>query len=259
MIPFNCSEYVISNRIELTVLDIEHLTGAVKSILDKNFVSICEGSSGTDLVTAKKEVANLYTRKDEDWKMGATAEFFVHLYLKLRGFKQECLFLNLEEGSIKKGFDGYYSLHNVEWLMESKAGAAKNTGVSHVNKVKLAMRDLEDKVAGRPKRGCTPNNPWKNAYSHASHCDVGTAANLRKNIKALADDFTNGKFHLIDEFNTIPCGTIYLSGIWTPPNHQDVFDGIQAISNILKGQKIHAICVTHKSVDLFISYINQGS
>ena len=69
MIPFNCSEYVISNRIELTVLDIEHLTGAVKSILDKNFVSICEGSSGTDLVTAKKEVANLYARKDEDWKI----------------------------------------------------------------------------------------------------------------------------------------------------------------------------------------------
>lgn len=36
---------------------------------------------------------------------GAVAEFFVHLYLNILGLKQECLFLNLEENSIKKGFD----------------------------------------------------------------------------------------------------------------------------------------------------------
>ena len=74
--------------------------------LDDNFVAICEGASDTDILTVKKRVRELFSTKNNDWKMGATAEFFVHLYIRLNGFRQECLYLNLEENSIKKGFDG---------------------------------------------------------------------------------------------------------------------------------------------------------
>lgn len=260
MLPFNHSDYSISDKIDLTVIDIEYLTGEVESILDKNFVAICEGNSNSDLPTVKRLVTSLYASKDINWKMGATAEFFVHLYVGLCGFKQECLFLNLEEGSIKKGFDGYYSQNGLEWLMESKSGLIGNTDVSHAAKVQLAMNDLEDKVIGNTKKRKkgVPNNPWRNAYSHANLYNVGTAERIQKNIKSLSDDFTNGRFHSIDEFNTMPCGTVYLSGVWNPPDHQNVFDDITAVSNTLKGRKIHAICVTHKSIDLFMSYIAQG-
>lgn len=261
MIPFKHTKYKISDKIELTIIDIEHLTGDVEKILDENFVYICEGNSGTDLATTKKAVSNLYASKKDKWRMGATAEFFVHLYIRLCGFKQECLFLNLEEGSIKKGFDGYYSKDNVEWLMESKSGSINSVGVSCASKVQVAMRDLEEKVTGKTKSGHngTPNNPWRNAYSHASQYDVGTGDKIRKNIKSLSDDFTNGRFHSIDEFNAMPCGTVYLSGTWDPPEHRSVVEDIQAISDELKGKKVHAVCVTQKSVDLFICYINQGA
>ncbi len=168
MIPFNHSDYKISSRIELTVIDIEDLTEDVQAILDKYFVKICEGNSGNDILTVKKSVKDLYSSKNNEWIMGATAEFFVHLYVLLCGFKQECLFLNLEEGSIKKGFDGYYSYNGVEWLMESKSGLIGHEGVSHAAKVKLAMNDLENKVAGRDSKGKkgVPNNPWKNAWTY---------------------------------------------------------------------------------------------
>lgn len=257
-IPFLHSDYIISSQIRLTIIDIEEITGNVKDTIDLNFVSICAGTySDSDLQTTKQEVKNLYSGKTDTWKMGATAEFFVHLYMKLIGFKQECLFLNLEEGSIKKGFDGYYSYNGNEWLMESKSGLKGNSSVSHADKVQLAMRDLAKKVSGQEtsRKSGIPNNPWKNAYSHANQYDVGTAESIRRNIKKLSNDFINGNFHSIDEFNTIPCGTVFLSGVWNPPRHEDILSSVQAIANMLKGKQIYVICVTNKSVDNFIQYL----
>ncbi len=257
MIPFIFSEHIISPQVALTIIDIENINATVKEVLDKNFVLICEGSSGSDLATVKTHVKNLFSTKNQEWIMGATAEFFVHLYIRLTGFKQECLFLNLEENSIKKGFDGYYSKGNIEWLMESKAGSIESKGVSYAGKVTLAMSDLSAKISGRDnsgKRG-VPNNPWREAYAHASHYDVGTAKKIRENIKRLSDDFTNGKFRTIEEFNTMPCGTIFLSGVWIQPDHNRILKDIALISDKLKGKQVHVICVTHRSTDLFMRYI----
>lgn len=257
MIPFVFEEYAISDTTILTIIDIEKIDDAMKNVLDEYFVLICEGASGSSLSTVKTRVKNLFSSKKQDWIMGATAEFFVHLYIRLTGFKQECLFLNLEENSIKKGFDGYYSKDGQEWLMESKAGSVCSKDISHAGKVSLAMNDLSAKVSGRDKSGKKemPNNPWQEAYSHASQYDVGTAANIRKNIKNLADDFTNGKFRSIEEFNTMPSGTIFLSGVWTQPDHDLIKGDIERISDKLKGKQIHAICVTHRSTELFWKYL----
>ena len=260
MFPFAKTDVVISPDLEITVIDINDFDVEVLKIMDDNFVSICEGNSDTELFVVKKYVIDLFSSKDNKWIMGATAEFFVHLYMKLSGFKQECLFLNLEEGSIKKGFDGYYSLNGEEWLMESKSGSANTKGISHKNKVEEAMDDLVNKVAGKDKTGKKkiPNNPWRNAYAHASHYDVGAADAIRKNIKSLSTDFIKGIYHSLEEFNTIPCGTIFLSGVWAPQKHDEIVDDVKSISEKLKGKKVHAICVTHTSIDLFQKYIRQG-
>ena len=255
--PFVFDEYKLSLNSVLTIIDIEVLDETIKAVLDENFVLICEGNSGSNLSTVKNRVKNLFSSKSSEWIMGATAEFFVHLYIRLTGYKQECLFLNLEENSIKKGFDGYYSKDGLEWLMESKAGSKKSKDVSHADKVTLAMNDLSKKVSGRDKSGKKklPNNPWQEAYSHASQYDVGAADNIRKNIKKLADDFTNGKFRSIEEFNTMPCGTIFLSGVWSQPDHTLIKKDVERILNKLKGKQIHVICVTHRSTELFGNYI----
>ena len=255
--PFVTNEYKISQNIVLTIIDIENIDDGVKKIIDDNFVFICEGNSGSNLSTVKTYVKTLFSTKNQEWIMGAVAEFFVHLYIRLSGFKQECLFLNLEENSIKKGFDGYYSKDGMEWLMESKAGSITTKNVSHAGKVSLAMKNLSEKVSGRDRNGKkkTPNNPWHEAYAHASQYDVGAAENIRKNIKKLADDFTNGKFRSIDEFNTMPCGTVFLSGVWVPPDYARIQKDINNLSGKLKGKNIHAICVTQRSTELFVKYI----
>lgn len=257
MIPFVSEEYTISDNVILTIIDIETIDERTRAVLDENFVLICEGNTGSSLSTVKTRVRNLYSTKNPEWIMGATAEFFVHLYIRLTGFKQECLFLNLEENSIKKGFDGFYSKDGLEWLMESKAGSIDSKGISHAGKVTLAMSTLASKVSGRDKSGKKeqPNNPWQEAYSHASQYDVGTAANIRQNLKQLANDFTNGRFRSIEEFNTMPCGTMFLSGVWSQPDHNLIKSDIEHISNRLKGKQIHVICVTQQSTELFGKYI----
>lgn len=249
----------IAPNVTLTIIDIDELDSQIEVILDANFVEICEGLSGSDISTVKTRVEALYSTKNDEWIMGATAEFFIHLYIRLNGYKQECLFLNLEENSIKKGFDGLYSKEGQEWLMESKAGSILSEDVSHVSKVKLAMHDLANKVAGKDDKGKRgrSNNPWQEAYSHASHCDVGTALDIRRNLKKLADEFTNGQYKDISEFNTMPCGTVFLAGSWNPQDHTQIKNQIQRLVPNLKGAQIHVVCATHKSAQLFMEYIKR--
>lgn len=259
MLSNYCKEYRIDDHIRLTIIEIESLDEELERILDGSFVSICEGESDTPLSTVKRRVSSLFSTKSVDWIMGATAEFFVHLYIRFNGYKQECLYLNLEENSIKKGFDGYYSNSGNEWIMESKAGAIKSAHVSHSNKVALAMRDLESKVAGKDtKNGNKQNNPWQEAYSHASQIDVGAAESIRKNIKKLANEYTEGLFHKIEEFNTMPCGTVFLDGTWLPYDHSKIKHNIVDLKAVLKGKNVHVICVTQISTKLFQEYVQKG-
>lgn len=99
----------IDNKRTLHVIEIESIAADMKDLLDKYFVSICEGDSDSEISLVKQRLAKFLKTKNEETQMGAVAEFLVHLYLNQLNFKQEFLFFNLEENSIKKGFDGLFS------------------------------------------------------------------------------------------------------------------------------------------------------
>jgi hypothetical protein len=183
------SEHIdLGNGNHFHFINIPTLDPNIIAHIDANIVSICEGATDTELATIKQRLkADLTPKKGSTLEMGTIAEFFGHLYLTEIGFKQEFLFLNLEERSIKKGFDGYYSLNNETWIFESKSGSIASQGASHQSKVSLAYSDLKDKISGNPA-----NNPWKNAYNHASHIDVSTDETIRKNLQELSRAFTQG-------------------------------------------------------------------
>lgn len=244
-----------SKDISIHIIDIKSLSPSLKEYIDEHFVSICEGNSGTSLNEVKIIIIDFLSTKDPRTKMGATAEFFLHLYLKYIGFKQECLFLNLEERSIKKGFDGYYSLNNDEFIMESKSGSSETDNISHNDKIKEAYTDLKNNLAGKSKK--SKNNPWKNAYNHASHIDVGTASNIRKNIKELSDNYNKSIYHKIKDFNIIPASTIFLEDTWTDEYSQDIIDTLETLSSSLEFKKINIICITKKSLNIFQKYLEE--
>ncbi len=248
---FDVFENEINDHTHLTIIDIPSIDTELKDLIDKNLVLICEGNSSGDVKIVKVDLIQLFKNKNFKWKMGAIAEFFIHLYMQSKNYKQEFLFRNLEEDSIKKGFDGLFSKSDEFWLMESKSGSTKTKNICHKTKVKEAMDDLGKRVAGIQKK----NNPWREAYNHASHMDVNASDSLRSDLKKLRDDFTQGIYSNINDYNTIPCGTIFLNGIWKSSDTTRIVKDICDLSTKLHGKKISVICVTQNSINMFLNYI----
>lgn len=249
---------VINDRIDLTILEFPELTSDLITLLDQNLVAISEGAhSSSTLMGVKQRIIELFAGKElkkgdgySNWEMGAVAEVFIHLYISTKGFKQECMFLNLEDRSAKKGFDGYYTDDDSHWIMESKSGSISTEGISHTTKLKEAVDDLQGKFDGTG----TKNNPWREAYNHASHQDVGSADDIRSYIKNLADEFTSGSFHDVSEFNIIPCATLYYED--RPfESSDDITAGATGSVEGANFIRAHLVCVSSKSVQIFKDYL----
>lgn len=251
---FDVNKVCVAENITIHIIDIKEINLKLKEFLDEHLVSICEGDSGSELQSVKELILDFLNTKDLNTRMGATAEFFLHLYLKNNKFKQECLFFNLEERSIKKGFDGYYSFQDEEYIMESKSGSINTTSISHLNKLKEAYEDLKNNVSGQSKK--SKNNPWKNAYNHASHIDVGAKASIRKNIKSLSDSYDKSIFYNIKNFNIIPASTIYLNNTSDSKLSANLIDELKLLSEKIEFEKIHLICVTKSSLNMFNLYLS---
>lgn len=255
MLMIRATEKNISDKILLTIFEVKEYNDALENQINQYVTEIC---AEDDLDYTKNELKNLFKTKkgDETWLMGATAEFFLHLYLKQTNYKQEFSYLNLEERSIKKGFDGVYSLDNEVWLLESKSGSINSNHISHKNKVLEANRGLKNMISGteyvdtgKKER----NNPWKNAYNHA--CRVNSSESIKSFINKYKVDFAKDKFYQSEDFNTMPCGTIFLNDVWQNQNESSIIKDITDSANTLAGTSIHVFCVTINSFKIFLKYL----
>jgi hypothetical protein len=247
MIPgTRCKKYLLDDNVNLITMEINHNSKELTEYVNKLLVSICTGKSGIKLEVVKIDLLKFLERKkDSTIKMGAVAEFFVHVVLNSLGFKQECLFENLEENSIKKGFDGYYSKNNVEWIMESKSGMNISKGVNHVSKLKEAYNDLKGKISGNSE-----NNPWKNAYHHASLMDVNADETIINNIKRMSANYSLQKYDDISNFNVIPAATIFLDNYVDKYYIKDLIPSIKKCTKKFNYKDILVICTTKYSVEI---------
>lgn len=251
MSSFNFNDKDLGNGNKLFIIDIAEIDDKLKDCLDQWFVKVCEGNRTIDLATVKLKVERfLETKKGSTTEMGAIAEFLLHVFLNEQGYQPQFLYTNLEENSIKKGFDGYYFFASEEWILESKSGSIGTNGISHGKKVKESYDDLKSKLAGEG-----PNNPWENAYKHASQFDVSANPNVRKNIDTLSQLYTKGIFQEIEKSNIIPGATIFLNGIWKPTDSTTLEAEVANIVKQLKFNKIVVLCVTKSTLQLFLDYL----
>lgn len=232
---------------EIVVLSIGEIDDDIKRIIDKEIVAICFGNGRFTIRYAKEYIKDYLNMSDEDRKKGAVSEFFVHLYLKSRGFKQECLYTNLEENSPKKGFDGVYSEKAKVWYMESKSGS--NVNCEHKDKIGEAYRDLKAKFEGKVK-----NNPWLNAYNHAQQ--VNANGDLLSIFSQYSMSFKKTS-HDIKDFNIIPASTLFLDD----KSHQDdsltIKDDVASYLSKKTYAKVVGICVSQNAIDEFEKYLGR--
>lgn len=252
---FNVETKDLGNGNFLYIIEIEEIEGELKKYIDEKLTSICYGPRNIDFKTVKKKILNFLLKKKEDEKdlndntivMGAISEFMIHLFLNKINFKQEFTFKNLEEGSIKKGFDGYYSLDNNSWILESKSGSINTKGNSHNSKIKEAYSGLDKMLKGN-----TANNPWENAYNHSKV--VNSDESISKKLNQLDINYTNGKFEDIKNHNIIPASTIIYDDKWNDRNNDFIEEITNAITKF-KFTKIKIICIHKKSLTNFRKYL----
>ncbi len=217
----------------------------LKSTIDDEFVDIVHASKIYDLKSTKKEIGKIIASKTDKQKYGLVAEFFAHIVLRNLNFTQECLYKNLEESSMKKGFDGLYEKNSDFWLVESKSSYTKSF---HPNKISEAVNDLKSKV-----ESIQHNNPWMNAVHHLLVVQNKLANNSLKNrVEALSAEYQRGITHKLSEFNIIPVSTLFIG------NRQNFDDIINALKTIFEGQtykELLVICIDNYVFDCFIQYL----
>jgi len=216
-----------------------------KELLDKNLVSISSGDTPYSLESIKSNILSFLNSKTEKQQIGSIAELFSHVFFRELNYKQEFLYSNLEENSLKKGFDGLYSKDSKYWLVESKS--TKTKGVLHKNRINDAIKDLSDKVSGK-----TTNDPFKNAVNHIKAVRDDFNKSLLKDVRKLSLDYSNGIYTSISYFNIIPTSTLFV-------DHTQLVDEIEKdLINIIDGKEfadIILVCIDNKVISDFFLYL----
>lgn len=256
--PFICYKDTLSDNSLFYFFSLDLEEAAQKELLDKYIVSIYNGKKHDSTIElTKKRINHTFKTKlgNMKWLMGATAEIYIHFLMNVLDYNQECLYQNLEENSIKKGFDGVYTdSENKIWILESKSGANTTENISHLNKIKEAFDDLTFKLSGTSET--EPNDPWENALHHAD--STTTTEDIKKKIQKLSEDYIKDIPHTISEYNIIPCGTVFI----VSENASDDFNDVRIIKDQINDyfkdidlKNMIVICSTQKSYKSFLDYL----
>lgn len=218
---------------------------SVSKIVEREIADIWDSSISYSLDEVKKDIYKVISTKSDKQKHGICAEFFMHLFLRDLGYRQKCVFSNLEENSMKKGFDGFYEYSSDFWIAESKCAITEN---KHKDKIKEALDDIDSKV-----NTTSGNDPWKNAIHHLMIRDSGKPTDsLLKKVSGLSKDYINNVSHSSSEFNLIPVSTMFIN------NNQSDLEIKSEIEKVLSSRKIKnmiVLCINNDVYDEFISYL----
>lgn len=141
-----------------TITFIHEITKEFEELLKEQLPIICHGQFKSDLSIDRysynntiKEFWIRYSSKSDDIRIGMIGELLVHVLINAyhHDFKTMSPFFNMEERSIRKGFDLVLFRDNSIWLAEIKSGRLhKNKDADETKRdlIHLAKRDLRNRI-----------------------------------------------------------------------------------------------------------------
>ncbi|TWP28069.1 hypothetical protein ETU08_10165 [Apibacter muscae] len=253
---FKDSKFKISENFSLHFINIETYSSDLINLIKSEIVKVWDGDlSEYELSLVKNQIKRFFKEKTENQNYGFVAEFICHLYLRYIGFQQYSVLKNLEEiKAPKKGFDGLYEKDGIVWLIESKSASPnRKTFVTHKNKVAEAYRDLKDKLEKNTSDE-NKNNPWENAKSHFLYTQKKDDS-IFKHINRLSISYEKQDIMKIDDFNVIPCSTIYLDKDYCEINNVELEKSLKSLLNRYKAKNMSVLCINKKDIKCFINFI----
>ncbi|GAB7307543.1 hypothetical protein ACULLB_07875 [Enterococcus gallinarum] len=240
------------------ILDVLELDIQTKEIIKSSINEISRGAKRgkKELMSIViKDLLNFLERQDENKVKGTVAEFFIHLFLRSQDFEQHCCFMNLEENSMKKGFDGLYTREGETWIMESKSTAYKTSSGKHNQNLSKAYQGLKKSMR---RSGNSGNNSWSNALNHTyiASNESDTTDSLRDKLLSASNKYVNNVELDLGEYNIIPCSTIFIedySGEIYESSHDEIF---QSVNKHVCNKEV-VLCVMNRSVNIFIECLEE--
>ncbi|MBF4256087.1 DUF1837 domain-containing protein [Vibrio anguillarum] len=182
----------------ISCFQILELTEELKNIIRNCFQEICHGSAieeyeGTVLYSYKSTLSGFlqrYRSKPRHTQIGLIGELLSHVLLTkvINGYEASSAYFNLEEKSIKKGFDILLCKtdDNSMWITEVKSGELhkdKDQNQTTQDLLNEAKRDLNKRLNEQEPQY------WLNAINHV-RATVSDEKDYKKVlIQALAEDF----------------------------------------------------------------------
>lgn len=174
------------------VFHVDELSNELKQAIRDHLAEICHGedkfNSNSQAYSYKKTLKHFlerYKSKPEDTKKGMVGELLTHILIKnyKPEFKQSSPFFNLEEMSIKKGFDLLFMQLEKEelWFAEVKSGGSENQKSKSKNNVllKKAHDDMSEKLKSKRE------SLWHNAINGAT--SVMVQGKVKDEVKRLLE------------------------------------------------------------------------
>lgn len=234
-------------------IQLEELDETMKRYLDENLKKICKGENyENEIKIVKIQLKKYFQKKDEDNIHGSLGELFAHFYFNSIDFQPKFMFINLEENSPKKGFDGFYYKDDNIWLLDSKSGKYDSKNISHRAKILEAYRSLKAQVNGR-----TTNNPWENAYSHANSRDISSTQTLLMAIRKYSNDYELESYAELKTQNIILASTIFWYDTWVQKQFNDLLAELDKVENLVEYSNLIIFCSNQKSYKDFFDYLEE--
>ncbi|MBO0420051.1 hypothetical protein JZO80_07720 [Vagococcus fluvialis] len=239
------------DNLDLIISNIEELSDEEKEYISESLVEISQGrDSFYSIQTISKKINSFLKKQDTKTVNGAISEFILVCLLRKNNFSQEYCFRNLEENSIKKGFDGLYLKNDIVWLAESKSTATLNQHKnSHKHTIDLGYKGLCNQISGK-----TTNDPWENAVSHT--IAAKSERTLISQLTKLSEDYMDNKYVEIEQQNIILGSTIITSKI------NDIEKNKNEIEKLLDKHKVNqelVVIINLTTNELFLDFFKEVS
>lgn len=250
---FDAQNKDINEKMEIHFIQIETLDETLREYIDSNLKAICRGENHVnELKYIKKQLRNFFEKKDDAKKYGSVGELFAHFYLSSIDFNPKFMFLNLEENSVKKGFDGFYEKNELVWLLDSKSGKHDSKGISHRSKVQEAYRSVKGQLAGG-----TNNNPWENAFQHANSRDINSSDSLLSTIRKFSNEYLDEEYADMKTLNIILASTIYWYDAWSSKEIDELLAELENIQKDMEFSELIIFCCNKKTFEEFLEYLEE--
>ena len=204
-----------------SIFFVELFSDELKAVIRNDLNKICHGpadaESGRSSYSYKntlKEFVKRYDKKSNCQKKGMIGELLLHVLLLelLDNFEVDSPFFNLEERSVKKGFDVVVNEKTSKelWITEVKSGElhkGKDTSNTAIDLIDTARNDLKGRLNGDSKQ------LWNNAV-HGAKIAIQESRDSRSAIISILEDYQDAAHDNAissKNINVILVGTVFNS------------------------------------------------